>query len=49
MLRFAACCLMLFPTVVGAAETPPLAREFRAVWVATVANIDWPSRAGLPA
>lgn len=27
---------------------PPLAREFRAAWVATVANIDWPSRPGLP-
>src|SRR5699024_4933449 len=26
-------------------ETP---REFRAVWVATVANIDWPSERGLP-
>ena len=25
----------------------PLKREFRAVWVSTVANIDWPSRAGL--
>jgi len=23
-------------------------QEFRAVWVATVANIDWPSKAGLP-
>ena len=23
-------------------------REFRGVWIATVANIDWPSRAGLP-
>ncbi len=23
-------------------------REFRAVWVATVANIDWPSKPGLP-
>lgn len=23
-------------------------REFRGVWVATVANIDWPSKAGLP-
>ena len=22
--------------------------EFRAVWVATVANIDWPSKPGLP-
>src|SRR5699024_2959041 len=26
-------------------ETP---REFRGVWVATVANIDWPSKPGLP-
>ena len=24
-------------------------REFRGVWVATVANMDWPSRPGLPA
>lgn len=28
---------------------PPVAREFRAAWVATVNNIDWPSRPGLPA
>ena len=29
-------------------STPPAApREFRAAWVATVANIDWPSRADL--
>jgi uncharacterized lipoprotein YddW (UPF0748 family) len=26
---------------------PPEPREFRAAWVATVANIDWPSRSGL--
>ncbi len=25
----------------------PPKREFRGVWVATVANIDWPSAAGL--
>lgn len=31
----------LFPTV------PPLVSEFRGVWVATVANIDWPSQPGL--
>jgi uncharacterized lipoprotein YddW (UPF0748 family) len=31
------------------ADPPPLAREFRAAWIATVANIDWPSRPGLPA
>ena len=30
------------------APVPPVAREFRAAWVATVANIDWPSRPGLP-
>ncbi|MFM7245708.1 MAG: glycoside hydrolase family 10 protein [Planctomycetaceae bacterium] len=34
---------------VGAAEPPAVGREFRAAWIATVANIDWPSRPGLPA
>ena len=30
------------------AETlPPVPREFRAAWIATVANIDWPSEPGL--
>src|SRR5262249_1052891 len=29
-----------------APPTPP--REFRGVWVASVSNIDWPSRPGLP-
>jgi uncharacterized lipoprotein YddW (UPF0748 family) len=39
----------LFATGVSAAdEPPPLKREFRGVWVATVANIDWPSKPGLP-
>lgn len=28
---------------------PAVGREFRALWVATVANIDWPSEPGLPA
>jgi uncharacterized lipoprotein YddW (UPF0748 family) len=28
-------------------EVPPVRREFRGVWVATVDNIDWPSRPGL--
>lgn len=27
---------------------PPPKREFRAVWIATVENMDWPSRKGLP-
>jgi uncharacterized lipoprotein YddW (UPF0748 family) len=30
-------------------SAPPAPREFRAAWVATVANIDWPSRPGLSA
>ncbi len=29
-------------------EPPPLPREFRAAWVATVDNIDWPSAPALP-
>lgn len=32
-----------------AVQPPPAPREFRAAWVATVANIDWPSRPGLGA
>lgn len=31
----------------AAHQPPPAPREFRAAWVATVANIDWPSRPGL--
>jgi uncharacterized lipoprotein YddW (UPF0748 family) len=27
---------------------PPPAREFRSAWIATVGNIDWPSKPGLP-
>src|SRR5215218_9578812 len=34
------------PPVGSVAPPPP--REFRAAWVATVANIDWPSKPGLP-
>ena len=33
----------------GGAMPPPAPREFRAAWVSTVANIDWPSRPNLPA
>jgi uncharacterized lipoprotein YddW (UPF0748 family) len=29
-------------------QLPAVQREFRGVWVATVDNIDWPSRPGLP-
>lgn len=27
---------------------PPVEREFRAAWIASVANIDWPTQPGLP-
>ena len=30
-----------------AESPPPVARELRAAWIATVGNIDWPSRPGL--
>ena len=29
-------------------KLPDPQREFRGVWVASVANIDWPSKPGLP-
>ena len=32
----------------GRSGPKPVAREFRGVWVATVENIDWPSKPGLP-
>ena len=32
----------------SASEPPAVPREFRAMWVASVGNIDWPSRPGLP-
>src|SRR4051812_12069284 len=34
-------------TLAGAAQALPPKHEFRAVWVASVENIDWPSRKGL--
>lgn len=40
------------PIAVGASVdtvAPDLLREFRAAWIATVDNIDWPSKPGLPA
>lgn len=35
------------PGAAAASDPPALPREFRAVWIASVANIDWPSRPGL--
>lgn len=43
------CCTWTSISLGQGPVTPPaLPREFRAVWVATVANIDWPSKPGLP-
>ena len=35
------------PPALSADTPPPIPREFRAAWVATVAHIDWPSKRGL--
>ena len=35
------------PASFAALTAPPAPREFRAAWVASVANIDWPSKKGL--
>jgi uncharacterized lipoprotein YddW (UPF0748 family) len=51
----AATVASLIPARPGAAQgiastdtaPPPITREFRGVWIATVGNIDWPSRPGL--
>ena len=45
------CMVQRPPTPVASVDLssmPYPEREFRGVWVATVANIDWPSRPGLP-
>jgi uncharacterized lipoprotein YddW (UPF0748 family) len=48
-------CIAALPTrpagaqspLAASAAVPAVAREFRGAWVASVANIDWPSRPGL--
>ncbi len=35
-------------TIPAAIIPPKVAREFRGAWIATYANIDWPSKPGLP-
>jgi uncharacterized lipoprotein YddW (UPF0748 family) len=42
----AALCATLGAAAAGQSP-PPVMREFRGVWVATVANMDWPSKPGL--
>ena len=34
------------PGTPAALTVPPIAREFRGMWIATVANIDWPTASG---
>ncbi len=45
--------ILLLPAILFAAEekvsVPAPVRELRGAWIATVANIDWPSKPGLPA
>ena len=51
LLAIAAACTVARPVASpspAAGGVPEPRREMRAVWVATVANIDWPSRPGLP-
>ncbi|HEX6306672.1 MAG TPA: family 10 glycosylhydrolase, partial [Longimicrobiales bacterium] len=43
-----ACARPSVETAAPADTPPPVEREFRGVWIAAVANMDWPSRAGLP-
>ena len=47
------CCALAlvcaFAARVVAQDPPTIAREFRGAWVASVANIDWPSKPGLSA
>jgi uncharacterized lipoprotein YddW (UPF0748 family) len=39
--------ILLAHPVLALKESTPPKREFRGVWIATVANIDWPSKPGL--
>ena len=43
-------CVTSRPFIAGdpSGRTPSAEREFRAAWVASVANINWPSKPGLP-
>jgi uncharacterized lipoprotein YddW (UPF0748 family) len=52
-----ACCIFLFYSCANTkhitkeepvTSSPHVMQEFRAAWVATVANINWPSKPGLP-
>jgi len=44
----AAATAVACPQTDTACVAPPVMREFRGVWVASVRNLDWPSKPGLP-
>ncbi|MBL0143436.1 MAG: family 10 glycosylhydrolase [Betaproteobacteria bacterium] len=46
-LAVSGCAGLEAPGVASGPGPPPAPREFRAAWIASVANIDWPSRPGL--
>lgn len=48
-LVFTSLLVLFYPasSVAATVKLPKIDREFRAAWVATVYNIDWPSKAGL--
>ena len=46
--RFLATSMILLLAVCSQAQSGSPRHEFRGVWIATVDNIDWPSRKGLP-
>jgi uncharacterized lipoprotein YddW (UPF0748 family) len=48
LLVLTSCADMTVKPAAAPAEPPPAPREFRAAWVATVANIDWPTKPNLP-
>ena len=49
LMRFIIIFSLVISYFVGAAQMPTPKREFRAAWVATIGNIDWPSKQGLDA
>lgn len=49
LLLLASGCALFRPAIdIDTVVVPPVEREFRAVWIASVSNIDWPSEPGLP-
>ena len=49
LLGTSACAGVIRPGGPSAVQAPAVRTEMRGLWVATVANIDWPSRKGLTA